>query len=1069
MIPYALLLSERTSNIVRVPSRLKALASVCVVTAILVLAVWKGSGLLSSSSPVVRARPIEGRLSGDLEYAPFDPQAQPETLQDRRQDVRKTRGSTAGQLDGRSLLALLQSKPDQAVQELQEALLARPRDGRLLNDLAVAYLARARAKGDPFDLIQALSAADQAVTTVPILHEALFNRALALEKLHLRAQARAAWEDYLRLKEVSGWAREALARHAELSELDSPQWDDARERLEEMNGDEDEIDRIAASFPLEGRLHVEEVLLGAWADAVRTGRGREASQALAVARRIATALAALHGEHMPADAIAAIEGSAGDPERRAMLVEAHRLYREARTLHGGFRFDEARPLFERAGRGFARGRSPAESLAALYLAVGYLQQQELPTALKILRQIARDERSRRSPGLLTRVYRTMGITLLVTGEPAMSLDSYRAALSAARKAGAVEDEAAAHAVFAENYRYLGRPWETWKHLHEALALTPKIRAVSRLNGVALEMAEACTAAGELGATRYFRDESVRVTREAGESVLLSHALLLRARTLHRLEDREGARRDLDEAERIIEQIPDEKQRQRNAADFFIAESEIDANRSPAEAIRALTLALDFYTGRENHLFLSRLYLARARAELALGEAAQAEEDLRKGIEDYEIQRRRVPEEPFQISFFDQSDSLFDEMVRLQANHPGGEEVAFDFAERDRARSLLDRLGPLNQRQRSAVLQRSSEPLSAREIRQRLPAGVALIEYALVEDQLLAWVVRRDGFSMTRIPVQPSSLDALVKSLPTELARSSFTASARLYDLLIRPVLPRIAPNDQIVFIPDGVLHAVPFAALLDLSTRRHLFQDYVLAVAPSATFYVEALDRDCALRSDQAPTVLAVGNPAFNPKFAPTLLSLPDSEVEAAQLANLFPGSETLTGSGATQEAILSAASRHEIVHFGGHATVNRDFPLLSHLLLAPEDQDDSGLLYAHELYRTRLGNVRLAVLAACRTASGPIQGEGVQSLARAFLAAGVPGVVASLWDVEDAASARFVQHFYQHLRQGDHPPVALRRAQLSMFGSSDPAMRSPAVWAGFEVVGGSCFSHRSPKGETGE
>ncbi|HYO14624.1 MAG TPA: CHAT domain-containing protein [Thermoanaerobaculia bacterium] len=311
--------------------------------------------------------------------------------------------------------------------------------------------------------------------------------------------------------------------------------------------------------------------------------------------------------------------------------------------------------------------------------------------------------------------------------------------------------------------------------------------------------------------------------------------------------------------------------------------------------------------------------------------------------------------------------------------------------------------------------------------------------------------------MTQIPVQSSSLEALVKRLPIELARSSFSASARLYDLLIRPVLPRIAQGDQVVFVPDGVLHAVPFAALLDLSTRRHLFQHYVVAVAPSATFYVEALARDCALQSDQTPTVLAVGNPAFNPKFAPTLLSLPDSEVEAAQLANLFPGSETLTGSRATLEAFLSAASRHEIVHFGGHALVNWDFPLLSHLLLAPEDQDDSGLLYAHELYKTRLGNVRLAVLAACRTASGPIQGEGVQSLARAFLAAGVPGGVASLWDVEDAVSSNFFQEFYQHLRQGDSAPAALRQAQLTLLRDADPSASSPVDWAAFEFVGASC------------
>jgi CHAT domain-containing protein len=201
-------------------------------------------------------------------------------------------------------------------------------------------------------------------------------------------------------------------------------------------------------------------------------------------------------------------------------------------------------------------------------------------------------------------------------------------------------------------------------------------------------------------------------------------------------------------------------------------------------------------------------------------------------------------------------------------------------------------------------------------------------------------------------------------------------------------------------------------------------------------------------------TALLVGNPSFRKDFA-QLANLPQAEREAKEIGALLPGSEILTRESATKGRILKVAGQHEIVHFGGHAVINQEFPLLSYLVLSPSGPGDSGLLYAHELYSSRFGRCRLAVLAACSTANGPVHGEGVVNFARAFLAAGVPNVVASFWAVEDAVTERLFQEFYSQLRNGLDPASALQKAQIDVLKSSDQSPQTLAVWTAFEIIGG--------------
>jgi CHAT domain-containing protein/tetratricopeptide (TPR) repeat protein len=966
--------------------------------------------------------------------------------------------------------SVLRGSPAAALRKLTDDVGRDPQNARAANDLAVAYLDRAGKKDEPFDLFLALAQANRALALDPRLPEARFNRALALERLSLLHPAHAAWETYLELDPTSDWAEQARRHRAKTAIATGAGWEEQPGRLEELGGDPEVVRAIVAQFPQQARQWVEDKLLGDWANAVQDGKPDRAARKLTLARGLGDVLVQQNKDHLVADAVAAIARTDRDPASRAALVEGHRAYRAARVLYNDqHRTADARPLFERARRSLEQGGSPVAAWASLYLAVAEEEGNEFGQALEVLGRIVRDPKLARYPSLRVRAYWVMGLVDLGAGEPAASLADYQAALPIAEGAGLAEDAAGLHAVLAEDFRFFGQPQKTWRHLLQALAALPRIRTPRRLGAILGETAGACEAAGEWAVARDFRDEEVRVARSAHEPVALSFALLARSRTLDRLGDSAAGERDRGEARQVLEQIHDENLRRRNLVDLLSVESDLLLDRDPARAAVLLDQALAARGGEKNHFALSRLHLAHARAALQSGDEERAEADLADGIQEVEQIRQRVAQEGLQISYFEHSRNLFDTMIGLQAKHRDRASLALDYVERERARALLDRIGSLTAEQQDQVLAVSPQPLSAEALRRELPEGVAVVEYALLDDRLLTWVIRARGIALHDQAARPAEVESQVDRLRAGLEHRTATAdpaadSAALFDLLVQPVLPDLTPGERIVFVPDKVLHAVPFAALYDRATERYLAQDRIVGVSPSATFYLEALRRDRQLESRQPPTVLAVGNPLFDREIAPQFSDLKAAADEAGRVASLFPGSQLLIQEKATRPAFLAAAGGHEIVHFGGHAVVNPESPLLSYFLMAPAAEGDSGLFYARSLYGARFARTRLAVLAACSTAAGPVTGEGVLSLARAFLAAGAPTVVASLWEVDDTATARLSRLFYKNLREGKNPATALREAQVALLSSSNPSIRDPGSWAAFEVLGAIAPINAEPK-----
>jgi CHAT domain-containing protein len=262
---------------------------------------------------------------------------------------------------------------------------------------------------------------------------------------------------------------------------------------------------------------------------------------------------------------------------------------------------------------------------------------------------------------------------------------------------------------------------------------------------------------------------------------------------------------------------------------------------------------------------------------------------------------------------------------------------------------------------------------------------------------------------------------------------------------------------RLVIVPDGPLHAIPFAALRDSATKQHLVENYVIEYAPSAALYLSSLARNRELRASSPPTVLVVGDP---------LHDLAGAKEEAEEIARMY-GTKPLIGGEATVDAFFRNVRRSDIIHLAMHAVVNPEVPAHSTLRFAPSPAH-SGALTAEELVKDlRLDHTRLAVLAACSSAGGlPVGPEGIAPLVRPILTAGVPAVIGSLSNVTDATAKDLLVSFHQHYRNSGDAAAALRAAQLEALRSGSPARESGLWWAMFEVIGHNAPADENDKGE---
>ncbi len=1019
-------------------------------------------------------RLVEARLTGGFLYAPLEsPRRGPETLDRADPDDWKVfeaaariheeaRGGRASPEDTHALgLAhLLLGNAEDAVLTLETAHRATPGDARVLSDLAAAYIARADRAGRAEDVVRAIDAARHSIALDPYGVEARFNLALALEKQvapgvsgSTADQGRAieAWEEYLRHDADSSWAEEARRRVAELrgrSEggLVPPDPDDVESAA--RRGEPEGLVRLARQSPRVAREVLERRLLPAWAEGRRDGRRDAAGEALTAALTLAEAIERASGDRLGVETVRGIEevSPAGEASRR--LAEGVLQYRRALVLHDAGDLEKAAGGFRAAVEALDRARSPLRWTAALYLAICDYYGGRGSGARRDVDLLGERIAGRPYPALLARVRWMQGLLRAVGGDLSQSLDLYEEALALFQRAGELDGVASAQFLIAENLDLLGDREEGWRRRATALALASRTDA-DRRRAIHLEATFAALDRGLPWAALVFH-EPLFAPWSAGDPASRSETYQMRARILAETGDPGAALTDLAAAEQALEGVGDPGLRRRLAAELGESRGSLLLGRDPEAAVAPLQEAHEYFTSVGATSRLPALHLGLGRAHEALGSFTAAQSDYTRGIEVLEGTQAGLLREPHRVSFLDHTWKLFDAAIRLEAGRLESPDNAFAFAERARRAELL------------APGECAGAPVSAAgapgagAVARELPRGVTVVYFVLVPERLLRWVFR-DG----RLEFRPQSttteeVEGMVREVHRAAAagdqKAFRAASAALYDLLLRPVEALLPDAGELWIVPDRRLDDVPYAALLDRDGDRYLVERFATGIAPAAA----SLLARCGPRGHPTTEarVLVVGNPAFDGARHRDLDPLPDAEEEAREVASLYPDSTLLVGATATPGRFLAGLAGAEIVHFAGHSLVNDRYPLLSALVLAPDHAaGHPGLLMALDMQQAAISRARLVVLGACRaTGGGTERPGGAFSLARPFLAAGVPEIVGTLWSVRDRQARTFLVSFHREYRRGLTAVQGLRAAQLAALRGQDQGARSPLSWGAFVV-----------------
>ena len=328
-------------------------------------------------------------------------------------------------------------------------------------------------------------------------------------------------------------------------------------------------------------------------------------------------------------------------------------------------------------------------------------------------------------------------------------------------------------------------------------------------------------------------------------------------------------------------------------------------------------------------------------------------------------------------------------------------------------------------------------------------NATVLFYWLAPKHSYLWIVSSRSIDLVHLPDKQEldreieSYSSLIQQEKRDPAANASAVGIRLYDTLIRPAIPYIAQEGQVVLIPDGSLHSLNFETLLVPTPSPHYWiEDVTLSVAPSLGILQARRPAPANERS-----LLLIGDPVMTGTgFDP----LPEAAGEIEQIRRHFPMTQTkvFTQTSAVPEA-YSTAQPHlfSTIHFVTHADANERSPLDSAIILSP--RGNQYRLYARDVAEIPL-NADLVTISACRGAgTRTLTGEGLVGFAWAFFEAGARNVVTSLWDVNDRSTAAFMGHFYAAVQAGESYATALRGAKLKLLQTQ---YRKPYYWAPFQL-----------------
>jgi CHAT domain-containing protein len=604
-------------------------------------------------------------------------------------------------------------------------------------------------------------------------------------------------------------------------------------------------------------------------------------------------------------------------------------------------------------------------------------------------------------------------------------------------------------------RVAGQLDQGWREARETCFKLGQVVAIGERNLLLGETSRLALALGHPKAALRYADVAVSLIEQELTTTLpdrlaaikwLQHNLGIAKRRRAGFElqvDLRKAQADLSDAVHLAELKEDSELRRSLEARIAEVRAQLSMRSDPARAVTEFSSAIALSENIEYRSFRASLYAQRAAGQHEAGRLNEAQQDLRNALAELDAEESNLlanrKETDFEKilwnDYFSRFQETYHELIRqLIPNHAG---EAFRYADRARA------FEPLNLALK--LTPTDAAPVDIAQVQKLLPAGTFLIEYTVLEDRTFAWVITRATWQSLTLETGRATIrrwsDELQAGVKARDLTAIETALFAAYDELLTAPMAVIqhmpaSAAPRLVIVPDGTMEGIPFAALHNPVSHRYLIQDAPVSMAGSAALYALSVKRDRELKRDTSALLFGL---------------LPYAEKEVELIAKQYaPHAIVRTGTEATAEDFIARAGENAIVHVGAHAIIDPRAPSHSKLIFASSELDATQLLARLNPVRTRI-----VVLGACSSAGGlPVGPQGVAPLVRPLIARGVPAVVGTLWDVDDATAAELLVSFHQHYGEGNDAAAAMQLAQIELLSKDVDVLRSVLAWAPYQVIG---------------
>jgi CHAT domain-containing protein len=970
-------------------------------------------------------------------------------------------------------LYLVKGEFDDAIAKLEFALEGDSKNAAIHNDLGMALMERSKRAREQQtdapgkaqsgrrveDLARSLEHLTRALELQENLEEALFNRALCREHLQMLSLAKEDWQAYLRIDPDSAWAHKAKEHLDELERriplggagalqgfLDAYAAGDRQAAWEIVR-------RNREPFPpqlLWWRL-IDDLLKQAAAG--DSEAANERLKALKLIGDLELSRGKVDGTRTGDPFVLKLANFYGtlSSRQRATLLQAHSLVSEGNSLLDSDPVG-ARDRYERASVIFAQSGNVWQADLLRFL-IGYLYLWSLdePRSLAVLKPLAETCKEENYSWLLAQVYNALGSA---NDQMARLSDAVEYTKQALEISDHLDDRDRSQknlAQLAGNYLKLGDfdnslacLSELMERMTEAL---PGPRQMWRSYGALVQV---MNARRFYVAAEGYSHESLPFVRGPLDDYVTRFRLAL---VLSKQRRHSEAIRQAEMGLEIAKARPDK---------VTIAYAPIqlgDVYRQAGEFDKALAwyqqAIATFESEKTPPVWQYAAYKGRLFCYLDQGNDAAAREQLEATLSVAEKYRGSIREEKNRNTFFDVEQDVYDAAIRFSYFRLRDKKRAFDYSEQSRARSLLDLL-----HSNSEAGLPPAGALTLEQVQEQLPHETQVLKYDVLQDKVLIWVISKTDVEVKEATISLGEITRKSLDFHRSIARNhaGFAEANDLHRLLIQPVEGILRKDRQVCVVPDKTLNFVPFNALVSPAGKRTI-EEYTFSFAPSATVYVNRYQQARARHLHAEERLLSVGNPSFDTAMFPLLPRLPEAEAEAMEIAAYYSEAMPLVGKDAREDRVLAEMRVSDVVHLASHYEVNEWSPMNSALLLAREPGEPGaslGVLEPREIAALKLPRTRLVVLSACKSGvERYYSGEGLIGMSRVFIAAGVPLVVGSLWNVEaGAATKRLMVKFHENRKRGGLSTVdALRKAQLDMMASRD--YNHPYYWAPFIAIGG--------------